>query len=572
MTLSSTTTKSSYSGDGATVSFSTGFVFLANAHVTVILRASDGTETTWTEGTQYTLTGAGTGAAGTVTVDASPTDYTPASGTTLVIKRTAPETQGTSLPLGGAFPSSTVEQMIDQLTMLIQAHSEEISRSLVLAETSSFSGLTLPDPSADKVLGWNSGGTDLENKTIVDLGDNVTLSSDTPATAGGSASAGSSTTQVSRSDHKHALDIASQAQAEAGTENTLAMTALRVSQAIAALETDTVNNPNLLINGDFRVAQRGTSFTSASSPANNDDTYLLDRWVNLSDGNDIVDVSQETTTVPTGAYAAIKLDIETANKKAGILQVIEARDAETIIGGTASLSFKARAGGSNATVDKLRAGVISWSSTADSVTSDVVSAWNAEGADPTLATNWTFENTPSDLTLTTSYQTFTIENISIDTASTANVGVFIWIDNDDGTVADLVYITDVKLESSAVATTYRPRPVEAETVLCQRFFWRWAPGATSAAIATGVAFSSTQMNGLIKYPVQMRVAPSLSVSAASQFNVLTTGGNAASAISLSSPTEERTYVIVTSSSLTGGHGAVLESNNTAATLSLDAEL
>ena len=39
----------------------------------------------------------------------------------------------------------------------------------------------------------------------------------------------------------------------------------------------TINSPNAvfknrLINGDFDIAQRGTSFTSTSS-ANNDDTY-----------------------------------------------------------------------------------------------------------------------------------------------------------------------------------------------------------------------------------------------------------------------------------------------------------
>ena len=76
---------------------------------------------------------------------------------------------------------------------------------------------------------------------------------------------------------------------------------------------------NALMNGCFRVWQRGTSFTSATTPANNDDTHLADRWCLLSDGNDILDVSQETTTVPTGNYAAAKLDVETANKRAGLV-------------------------------------------------------------------------------------------------------------------------------------------------------------------------------------------------------------------------------------------------------------
>lgn len=165
MALSSTTTRSRYNGDGSTTSFATGFKFLLNSHVKVVLRSSSGTETTWVEGTQYTLTGAGNANGGTVTVSTSPTDYTPASGERLIIYRDAPLTQPDALPLGGAFPSTTVEQMADRLTMIAQQLSEKIGRSLLLPVSSSPSGLSLPEPSADNVLGWNSDGTALENKT-----------------------------------------------------------------------------------------------------------------------------------------------------------------------------------------------------------------------------------------------------------------------------------------------------------------------------------------------------------------------------------------------------------------------
>ena len=80
---------------------------------------------------------------------------------------------------------------------------------------------------------------------------------------------------------------------------------------------------NALINGQFAIAQRGTSFTSGS----NDDTdYTLDRWKLFSDGNDVVDVTQETSTVPTNRQTAIALDVETANKKFGIAQIIEQKE------------------------------------------------------------------------------------------------------------------------------------------------------------------------------------------------------------------------------------------------------
>jgi len=164
----------------------------------------------------------------------------------------------------------------------------------------------------------------------------------------------------------------------------------------------------------------------------------------LSDGNNVANVDQELTTVPLGAYAAAKVTVATANKKFGFLFPIEARDARQIIGGTASLSFKARKGGSNATLGSLRAAIISWSGTEDVITRDVVSSmsWGAAGTNPTLAANWTYENTPSNLALTTSYQEFKIENVAIDTASAKNVGVFIWTDDTNATVNDIVYLAD----------------------------------------------------------------------------------------------------------------------------------
>ena len=80
---------------------------------------------------------------------------------------------------------------------------------------------------------------------------------------------------------------------------------------------------NALINGQFAVAQRGTSFVSG---ANNDTDYTLDRWKLFSDGNDIVDVTQETSTVPKNRQTALALEVETANKKIGIAQIIEQKN------------------------------------------------------------------------------------------------------------------------------------------------------------------------------------------------------------------------------------------------------
>lgn len=168
MTLSTTTTKVTYNGDGSTTAFAVSFIFWNNSDLRVIHRDALGVETVWVEATQYTLTG-GSGATGTLTVKTSPTDYTPASGETLTIKDYQSEVQGDSLPLSGAFPSTVVEQRLDKITRLIQIHSEEIARSILLPETASLSGLQLPEPGAGELVRYNAGGTDLETVAVGDI-------------------------------------------------------------------------------------------------------------------------------------------------------------------------------------------------------------------------------------------------------------------------------------------------------------------------------------------------------------------------------------------------------------------
>lgn len=234
---------------------------------------------------------------------------------------------------------------------------------------------------------------------------------------------------------------------------------------------------NKLINGRMAISQRATSFTTTGS-ANNDDTYNLDRWVLLSDGNNVVDVSRDTTDVPTGSKFAWKSSVVTVNKKFGLLQIIENLNCSDIINNsqTVALSFKAKV--SNTTrLATCKAVVLAWNSTADVVTSDVVSAWGADSTTPTFATNWTAENTPADLNFTTSWASYSLQ-ATLDTASTTNVAVFIWSDNvTDTDVADTLHVTDVQLELGSVATAFESRPPPLELYFCQRYYELFDVGA-----------------------------------------------------------------------------------------------
>jgi hypothetical protein len=246
---------------------------------------------------------------------------------------------------------------------------------------------------------------------------------------------------------------------------------------------------NRIINGDFAIAQRATSFVA--------------RYI-LSDGNDAIDVTRETSVVPANQKYAIALDVETANKKFGIAQIIESDNCVGLTGGTVTLSFKAKVSATTK-LDNVKAAVVAWSGTADTVTSDIISAWGAEGTNPTLIANATYENTPANLSVTTSYATYSL-TANIDTASTTNIIVFIWSDVTDTTAGDFLYLTDVQLEPGTVATPFERRSYGQELALCQRYYWKG-----NLPIMRNFTGSTIAVQSSIGFPVKMRQAPTVTI-------------------------------------------------------------
>jgi len=298
---------------------------------------------------------------------------------------------------------------------------------------------------------------------------------------------------------------------------------------------------NRLLNGSFNIAQRGTSFVSG---ANNDDTYNLDRWYVLSDGNDAVDITQ-TTTVPTGAKYSIGLDVETVNKKFGIAQIIENVNCYDAIGGNVTLSFQAKVSATTK-LDNVKCAVIAWSGTADTVTSDIISAWGAEGTNPTLIANATYENTPANLNVTTSWATYSV-TANVDTASTTNIIVFIWSDVTDTTAGDFLYITNAQLEVGTTATPFERRLYNQELANCQRYYQR-----TGGYFAATVVSNELEAVGSYSQWVPMRTNPSLSLPAGADFHRPGIAFYAASAITASQDANGVGYTATTIASGAGG--------------------
>lgn len=276
---------------------------------------------------------------------------------------------------------------------------------------------------------------------------------------------------------------------------------------VASINGSSVPKRNYILNPEFAYAQRGTAITATTpfSSANNDGAAIIDMYRIVSDGNDIVDINQTETDVPTGSKTAIELDVETADKKFGIVQFIENVNCESIINQEVTLSFQAQA---TAALDDVRAGIISWTGTEDAPTADIIAAWQSEGTNPTLATDFAFENTPADLNVTTSYAKYSV-TATIDTSGTKNVAIFIW-SNVTGTTAgtDKLHISQVQLEKGSSATDFN-FPSFGDVVLsCNRYlYFKFQTGNDfdTGTIANGHAFTtSARLACILMTPMRLR--------------------------------------------------------------------
>jgi hypothetical protein len=159
MTISSTTTKNSYSGNASTTAFAYGFYIPASTDIQVIVRSSTGTETVKSEGTgstNYSISGVGNASGGTVTFVTAP-----ASGETVVLRRNTAKTQATDYVANDPFPAETHEDALDKLTIIGQDLQEQVDRSLKLSRTNTMTSTEFTVGSSDrasKILAFDSSG------------------------------------------------------------------------------------------------------------------------------------------------------------------------------------------------------------------------------------------------------------------------------------------------------------------------------------------------------------------------------------------------------------------------------
>jgi hypothetical protein len=158
MTVSSTTVKNSYSGNGSTTVFAYTYRIFADSDLQVIIRSAAGTETTKTITTHYTVAGAGDANGGSVTFTPG---NVPTATETVVLRREVPQTQAIDYIANDPFPAESHEEGLDRATMNIQQLQEEVDRSIKLSRTNTMTSTEFTVGAADranKILAFDANG------------------------------------------------------------------------------------------------------------------------------------------------------------------------------------------------------------------------------------------------------------------------------------------------------------------------------------------------------------------------------------------------------------------------------
>jgi len=228
MSIADLDTSIKYAGDGAIVDFALNFAYKSGevTNIKVIKRdttASPPTETAQTAPTHWAFDNA-----------TDPTKITyavaPLATDEILIYRETVINQETNFPTA----DQLTEDQTDRLTLMLQEVNAKLDRALLAPISSDNLPTALPEPEDGLYLGWN--GTDLENLTAV-AGATGPTGATGPAgamgTTGNTGATGAAGTNGGDGEDGLITAIASQGEAEAGTNNTKAMTPLRTEQAIA---------------------------------------------------------------------------------------------------------------------------------------------------------------------------------------------------------------------------------------------------------------------------------------------------------------------------------------------------
>jgi Carbohydrate binding domain len=245
---------------------------------------------------------------------------------------------------------------------------------------------------------------------------------------------------------------------------------------------------NRFINGDMRVWQRGTSFSSIGTS-----TFSADRWFSNYGGT--APTFSRSTDVPTGFQYSFSL-AGSSTSYHGIGQRIESLNTADLSGQTVTLSFYAKlssgtaAGGLNISAGYANS-VDNFGSTTEfsglNITSTISGSW----------TRYTY--------------TFTVPSTA------ASNGFHVIVFCPGATQTFTLLLTGMQLERGSIATPFEFRPVGLELSLCQRYYEQdvWN--------AIAVNTNGTNISWAMPFRVTKRTTPTVTNSGTVTFQGIVAG-------------------------------------------------
>jgi hypothetical protein len=307
---------------------------------------------------------------------------------------------------------------------------------------------------------------------------------------------------------------------------------------------------NKIINGNFGVWQRGTTFTSIA-----DGAYSADRYITAFNGTGVRSITQQTftpATAPVAGYEGqyfLRIDQTTAGTGASanrFSQRIE--DVRTFAGQTATFSF--------------------WAKAASAITLPSLGIVQNFGSGGSAGVG---TNVTSSIAITTSWQRFSY-TLAVPSISGKTVGTSSYLEVRFELPINSTFTFDiwgVQAEYGSKATPFQTATgtIQGELAACQRYYWRNTPGTNYGAYGVGVAGSTTVAYIPIFLPVPMRITPtSIDVPTSASNLQLTNWGTTSwtpSAISIdaSGSTFNTITVQATTTGLVTGQAVTIRNNN-----------
>jgi hypothetical protein len=257
-----------------------------------------------------------------------------------------------------------------------------------------------------------------------------------------------------------------------------------------------VAGKNKIINGDFGVAQRGTSFSNPNA-----DVYTLDRWRIYYDGTGATrTISQQAFTpgaAPVTGYESASFfryaTTVAGTGNTGNIVGTRIEDVRTLAGQTATISLWIK------------------SSNLTAITSLAINQYFGSGGSGTVSQLVTLSTTTISSSWTRLTGTLSMASLSGKTIGTNSyLDILLTWAGGVGTIDTWGW----QLEAGSVATPFTTASgsIGGELALCQRYFHRAQNGAALAPLNAGAMYTTTWAFPIYAYPVIMRTAPTMTAS------------------------------------------------------------